>query len=177
MRDELYIATIGYEAASPTAFDEALMAAGVDVVVDVRAVAVSRRKGFSKTVLANRLEDQGLSYVHLRDLGDPKPGRDAARRGDFAAFRTIFDAHLTTDGARAALKSLEGIATSRRVALLCYEAEAETCHRSIVANHIANSANLSIVHLRVAGQANGNGRARADNHIGEGMAPPERQIR
>jgi uncharacterized protein (DUF488 family) len=71
--------TIGYEASQPDLFDATLLRRGVEVLVDVRAVALSRRRGFSKRALAERLEQQGISYLHLSNLGDPKPGRDAAR--------------------------------------------------------------------------------------------------
>src|ERR1700751_6123716 len=94
------LATIGYEGASAEAFDATLENAGIELVVDVRAVAVSRRRGFSKSSLAARLEAAGLRYVHLRGLGDPKPGRDAARAGDLARFRAVFSAHLETEGAQ-----------------------------------------------------------------------------
>ena len=165
------IATIGYEGTTIEAFDAALERAHVDVVVDVRAVAISRKRGFSKTALSERLRSIGLDYVHLRGLGDPKPGREAARAGDMALFRQIFGAHMATDEARQDLEALRALVTDRKVALLCYEADAAGCHRAIVANAIANPGNLSILHLRVEqGRAITGGRARADNHSGEGLA-------
>ena len=143
------ITTIGYEGACPANFDAALAGAGVDLVVDVRAVAISRKAGFSKTALSERLRDRGLQYVHLRGLGDPKPGREAARAGDMALFRRIFGAHLATADAKADLARLQVLAATKTVALLCYEADAEGCHRSIVAKLVANAGNLSILHLTV----------------------------
>jgi uncharacterized protein (DUF488 family) len=165
------IATIGYEGATPEAFDATLKRAGVELVVDVRAVAISRRRGFSKTALANRLIGNGLAYVHLRGLGDPKPGREAARAGDLALFREIFGEHLNTPAAQLDLQSLRKLAAGRRVALLCYEAEADACHRTIVANSIAKLGNLAIVHLRVErGQSASGGRVRANHRSREGLA-------
>lgn len=164
------LTTIGYEGSQPEAFDDALLAAGVDVVVDVRAVAISRKRGFSKTALADRLRQRGMQYVHLRGLGDPKPGRDAARAGDFSAFQAIFGAHLHTQAAQSDLASLRALARSQRVALLCYEADAANCHRSIVAQLVATSEDLSIMHLRVDQGQNGCGRARANHSPGEGLA-------
>jgi uncharacterized protein (DUF488 family) len=165
------LATIGYEGASPTDFDAALTAAGVDTVVDVRAVALSRKAGFSKTALAERLREQGFEYVHLRGLGDPKPGREAARAGDMALFKRIFGAHMTTPDAQSDLAKLRALASARNIALLCYEADAAGCHRAIVASQVANSGNLSIVHLSVeAGRATGNGRSRTNNHSRQSLA-------
>jgi len=71
--------TIGYEAATLDDLIGRLKAAGVQVVIDVRAIAASRRAGFSKTVLAASLAAENIDYVHLRALGTPKAGRDAAR--------------------------------------------------------------------------------------------------
>jgi hypothetical protein len=72
--------TIGYEGATLPEVIGRLRAAGVEVVVDVRAVAASRRAGFSKTVLRESLAAEGIGYEHVRALGTPKPGRDAAAR-------------------------------------------------------------------------------------------------
>jgi uncharacterized protein (DUF488 family) len=164
------LATIGYEGASPETFDKALLRAGVEMVIDVRAVAVSRKRGFSKTALSKRLEEHGLKYVHLRGLGDPKPGREAARAGNMTLFRTIFAKHLETDWARSDLAMLCHLTAGHRTVLLCYEADPADCHRSIVAQRIATVENLSIMHLRVDQGQNGSGRARANHSPGEGLA-------
>ena len=71
--------TIGYEQSTPQAFFDALMRAGVATLIDVRAVAASRRPGFSKRQLAAGLDEHGMAYVHLQKLGTPKEGRLAAR--------------------------------------------------------------------------------------------------
>jgi len=68
------IFTIGYESATVPEFLEALRAAGVEQVIDVRAVPNSRRPGFSKTPLRNALAEAGMDYVHLRALGTPAAG-------------------------------------------------------------------------------------------------------
>ena len=165
------ITTIGYEGASPADFDAALAAAGVNFVVDVRAVAISRKVGFSKTALSERLRGRGLGYIHLRGLGDPKAGRDAARAGEMDLFRQIYGEHLTTSAAKADLAKLQMLAPSNTVALLCYEADPEDCHRLTVAKLVAKSENLLIVHLSVeTGRTRARGRSRADHHSCESMA-------
>lgn len=168
------LCTIGYEGATPDAFDAALAAAGVEVVVDVRDVAVSRRRGFSKSALAARLAERGIDYIHLRGLGDPKPGRLAARAGDFTKFRRIFADHMQGEAAQAGLARLNAIIGSSRAALLCYEADPAQCHRSIVANLIAQRSDIDIIHLKVdlIGGAR-LGRAGAMRHPGEGLAAAE----
>jgi uncharacterized protein (DUF488 family) len=141
------LATIGYEAATQGEVIDRLKRAGVEVVIDVRAVAASRRAGFSKTVLAASLAEAGIDYVHLRDLGTPKPGRDAARKGHIAEMTEIFEAHLAEPAAQLQLAQATGIATERKAALLCYEADASGCHRRIVANHIHDATGIDVEDL------------------------------
>ena len=130
------LATIGYEDATQAEVIGKLKAAAVEVVIDVRAVASSRRAGFSKTLLAASLADAGIDYVHFRDLGTPKPGRDAARKGHVAEMHEIYEAHLAEPAAQLQLAQATEIAGERRTALLCYEADAAGCHRRIVADRI-----------------------------------------
>ena len=94
------LATIGYEASTQDAVIARLKAAGVELLVDVRAVAASRRAGFSKTLLAASLAEAGIGYVHLRQLGTPKPGREAARKGRIAEMTAIFEEHLAEPDAQ-----------------------------------------------------------------------------
>src|SRR5438270_4431152 len=118
------LATIGYEAATQPEMIGKLKAAGVEVVIDVRAVAASRRAGFSKTLLAAGLAEAGIDYVHFRDLGTPKPGRDAARKGHVAEMHEIYEGHLAEPAAQLQLAQATEIAGERKAALLCYEADA-----------------------------------------------------
>ena len=88
------IFTIGYEGATVDGFIGALRKAGVALVLDIRAAPVSRKKGFSKNPLAQHLSEAGTGYRHLRGLGTPKQGREAARSGDHQSFERIFRHHL-----------------------------------------------------------------------------------
>jgi uncharacterized protein (DUF488 family) len=130
------LATIGYEGATQDRVIDKLAQAGVEVVVDVRAVAASRRAGFSKRVLAASLAEAGIDYVHLRALGTPKAGRDAARKGRVAEMRAIYEAHLVEPQAQLELARAGEIAAGRKAALLCFEADACGCHRAIVAGRL-----------------------------------------
>lgn len=164
------ILTIGYEGANLDAFIETLLNAGVDTVADLRAVAVSRRKGFSKTALSERIREAGMNYVHFRDLGDPKPGREAARAGYFSEFKRIYSAHLATDAAQSQLKQLSEITSRERVAVLCYEADATHCHRTMVAESLVKNDRSEIVHLRVNTRGSVFDQPRTRNHTCEGLA-------
>lgn len=131
------------------AFLDALAGAGVQLLVDVRAVASSRRPGFAKTKLAANLESVGIDYVHLRGLGTPAGGRAAARAGRHAEMHAIFREHLGSDVARADLAALADLVRGeRRVALLCFEADPAHCHRSLVAAALAERLPITIEHLR-----------------------------
>lgn len=141
------LATIGYERATLEEVIGKLKAAGVKTLIDVRAVASSRRAGFSKTILANSLNEAGIAYVHLRGLGTPKAGREAARKGHIDEMRRIFEAHMRTPEAEDDLARAMAIAQESRSALLCYEADAAGCHRRIVADRIRDAARVTVLDL------------------------------
>lgn len=129
-------------------FLDALRHEGVNLLVDVRAVASSRRPGFSKTRLAANVTEAGIDYLHLRALGTPAEGRAAARAGRHEEMRRIFQEHLATPEAQLELETLADLVRSgRRVCLLCYEADPEHCHRSIVATALTDKVPVEIHHL------------------------------
>jgi uncharacterized protein (DUF488 family) len=144
------ILTIGYEAASLDAVLAALGRAGAAILLDVRAVASSRKPGFSKTLLCASVEARGMRYAHLRGLGTPKPGRQAVRRGDVAGMRAIFAEHMRSDAAQADLARAAALAAEGPACLLCFERDHATCHRAIVAELIAERSGQAVVHLTAA---------------------------
>jgi uncharacterized protein (DUF488 family) len=131
--------TIGYEGTDIDRFVVTLQNVGVRAVADVRAVAVSRKKGFSKSRLRERLEEVGIRYVHFVELGDPKPGRDAARAGRYAEFRKIYSRHLAGEVPQEKALALSKLARQMPTCLLCFERDAATCHRSMIADQLASS--------------------------------------
>ena len=141
------LATIGYERATLPEVIGRLKAAGVEVLIDVRAVAASRRAGFSKTLLSASLNAEGIGYVHLRELGTPKPGRIAARAGRVAEMHAIFKDHMAEPAAQLELARAKEIAAGKKTALLCYEAEASVCHRTILADQICEALGCEIENL------------------------------
>lgn len=140
--------TIGYEQATSAAVLDELADAKVELLVDVRAVAASRRPGFSKRVLAASLDERGINYLHLRKLGTPADGRQAARAGQFDELFRIYETHLGTPEAREALDELTAIvAAGKRVALLCYERDCAHCHRRRVAEIMCERVDASVENL------------------------------
>ena len=143
------VATIGYQSTNVANFLEALRAAGVELLVDVRAVASSRRAGFAKSRLAANVHEAGIDYLHLRGLGTPSDGRAAARAGHHDEMRAIFTEHLASPEAQADLATLADIVRQgKRVALLCFEADPRHCHRSLVASALAELVPIEVRHLR-----------------------------
>jgi uncharacterized protein (DUF488 family) len=139
------IFTIGYENATVGDFVEALKAAGVDRVIDVRAVPNSRRPGFSKTPLRNALAEADIDYVHLRALGTPADGRAAARAGRQDDLVRIYAGQLELPEAIAAGAQLVDLAGEKPSAVLCYERDPAGCHRTLLLSAVAPDA--EVIHL------------------------------
>jgi len=144
------LATIGYEGTNVPRFLATVQAAGVQLLVDVRAVASSRRPGFAKTALAANLATIGVDYLHLRGLGTPADGRVAARAGKHAEMHRIFREHMRTEKALGDLLTLEDLVKGdRKVCILCFEADPAHCHRTLVAEALGKRLpRLAVRHLR-----------------------------
>ena len=126
------IFTIGYEGATQAELIAALRDAGVQQVIDVRAVPLSRKPGFSKNVLAAGLGEAGIDYVHLKALGTPPEGREAARTGRYRELARIYAAQLETPEAGADAAKLIDLAAEKPSALLCFERDPLKCHRTLL---------------------------------------------
>lgn len=140
--------TIGYERATPAALLHALRAAGVRRVVDVRALANSRRPGFAKRALSAALEEAGIGYTHLPALGTPPEGRAAVRAGRPERMRQVFARHLAGMEPQAALAGLAENVGREPICLLCLEADPRHCHRALVAEAVAErGGGIAVTHL------------------------------
>lgn len=136
------IFTIGYEGATQPELVAALAAAGVERLIDVRAVPLSRRPGFSKNVLANGLREAGIEYVGLKALGTPPEGREAARKHDHAKLERVYAGQLELPEAMAQAAMLLDLATEKPSALLCFERDPAGCHRTLLLRRIAPRAEV-----------------------------------
>jgi len=124
------------------AFVATLQAAGVTRVIDVRALPLSRRPGFSKTMLAATLREAGIDYVHLKALGTPKRGRDAAKKGDVATLTAVYDEQLELPEAQAQAAIMLALAAEKPSALLCYERDPCHCHRTLLLQAVGEGAEV-----------------------------------
>lgn len=136
------IFTIGYEGVTVGEFLAALQQAGVERVIDVRAVPNSRRPGFSKTPLRNALAEAGIDYVHLRALGTPADGRAAARAGRHEELKRIYAGQLELPEAIAEGAQMIDLAKEKPSALLCYERDPAACHRTLLWKSVAPDAEV-----------------------------------
>jgi uncharacterized protein (DUF488 family) len=139
--------TIGYEGIDTARFVSLLVEHGVQTVVDVREVPYSRKPGFSKRALAELLAERRLGYVHMVELGCPKAVRDGHREdGNWQRYTERFLEHLGQQ--EAAMSRLCGLANASSCALLCYEADFNDCHRSMVANAVHEHSGMHVEHIR-----------------------------
>jgi uncharacterized protein (DUF488 family) len=140
--------TIGYEQATVDRVIDELKDAKVDLVIDTRAVAASRKPGFSKKQLAAGLDERGVGYLHLQGLGTPKDGREAARAGKMDKLFKIYHAHLKTAVAKQELDELTKLAKSgQRLCLLCFERDPKQCHRQWIAEVVEERIGMPVEHL------------------------------
>ena len=136
------IFTIGYENTTVGEFVAALKRAGVERVIDVRALPLSRRPGFSKTPLRGALEEAGIDYVHLKALGTPSEGRTAARAGRHADMARIYAGQLELPEAMVQAAQMLEFAREKPSALMCMEREPAHCHRTLLLDAVAGDAEV-----------------------------------
>ena len=163
------IFTIGYEGADLGEFGATLQKAKIDVLLDVRELPISRRRGFSKTALREALQAGGLDYRHERQLGSPKDLRHRLREDkNYRYFFRAFERHLAKQASllEQLTDELEG-----NVALMCYERNYQLCHRSAVAQALATLTDLTPNHLGVNNNDPRKAPHSAHPHLGEGLSP------
>lgn len=146
MKSTKNLYTFGYEGLTLEAFIARLKEAGVRTVIDVRELPLSRKKGFSKRGFAEALHTAGLAYAHMPALGCPKPIRDRYKQDtDWSAYTRQFNKYLAGQGA--AILELAQIAKSTPACLVCYEADFNYCHRSLVARAVTQAGGPRVMHL------------------------------
>jgi uncharacterized protein (DUF488 family) len=138
--------TIGYEGLNLPAFLAALQEHSIQTVVDVRATPVSRKPGFSKSKLQGFLMESDISYSHFQSLGCPRQIRDAYKNdGDWKHYCQLFNLHLASQ--QGSLLELSRLADESRCALMCFEADHQACHRSLIAEALKHESSLAVGHI------------------------------
>ncbi|RUV41827.1 MAG: DUF488 family protein [Mesorhizobium sp.] len=140
------IYTFGYEGLTIERFIERLQSARINLVVDVRATPLSRKRGFSKAAFEQALSAAGIAYVHAKAMGCPKAVRDRYKRdGSWSTYTASFLQYLS--GQEAALAEVANITQSKNSCLVCFEADHRFCHRTYVARAAARKTGSPITHL------------------------------
>jgi uncharacterized protein (DUF488 family) len=139
-----WVGSVGYEKHREVAlFASHLRAAGVERLVDVRELPISRRKGFAKTALGEALGEEGIEYVHMRDLGNPKQYRDLYKSGKVEEGRELYTAYLQEEQ-REALELLASILPEKKTALMCVEHDTSVCHRTVILESLVSELGLDL---------------------------------
>lgn len=141
------VTTIGYENVGQPAFIARLKAEGITLLVDVRAIANSRRAGFAKRLLTSSLAGAGITYRHTVALGTPKAGREAAKKGDIATLRAVYADTLNEPKAQLDLREIAMAAETGSVCLMCLEEDWRHCHRAMICERLAADLNVQARHL------------------------------
>ncbi|WP_394620062.1 DUF488 family protein [Lentzea sp. JNUCC 0626] len=128
----------GYEGVDLDAFLARLGEQRINVLVDVRLTPISRKRGFSKTALSTAVTSAGAGYLHLRGLGNPKTNRAGfgGSLQELSEARDRYSALLTDEAAETALDQLVELAKHQRVAVMCFEADEQRCHRDVVLHQV-----------------------------------------
>lgn len=146
MNRELF--TIGYEGWDLPAFLDHLRATGIECILDVRESPFSRKPGFSKGPLSRALESRGIRYVHLKELGTPRPLRQQVKSdGDYGRFFQKMEKYLASQ--QGGIERAYDCVGRMTCCLLCYEKSSDMCHRRIVAYLICKRSEneLEMAHL------------------------------
>lgn len=140
--------TVGYEGTTIDSFIGNLQANNISCILDVRALPLSRKPGFSKTQLAGRLKLVEIHYIHLAELGTPKDIRDKLKSTrDYSTFFKKMEKYLA--GKKTAIQQAYNHVMNSRCCLMCFERLADQCHRKIVAEKIkaTNGDGLQIINI------------------------------
>lgn len=148
--DQVWVGSVGYEEHRDVdAFAAMVANAGVERLVDVRELPISRKRGFAKTALSEALGRAGVDYIHLKALGNPKTFRDLYKSGDVQGGREGYERFLLTERFDA-LSGLEELLYEKRSALMCVESDQSVCHRAVILDALRDrlSLNIAVAQIR-----------------------------
>jgi uncharacterized protein (DUF488 family) len=140
------IFTIGYEGINTETFLTLLRRDQIETIVDVRELPLSRKAGFSKSALRDTLNLHGFDYLHVPELGCPKPIRHQYRLDrNWSRYTEGFLDYLAHQND--VIAELSAMAATTTCALLCFEADYRYCHRSMVADAMHEVSGMKVRHL------------------------------
>ncbi len=127
--------TIGYEGKDIDQFLNALVSNNIDILIDIRRNPFSMNFIYIKDTLRKKLKDAGIDYLHIPELGiESEERKNLKTRADydelFAKYRQILPLKEVY------INRIIELGTMKRIALLCFEADCNFCHRGEVAKVI-----------------------------------------
>jgi len=142
--------TIGYEGKSVEHYTNQLIKENIKVLCDVRKNPLSMKYGFSKNQLKYILENVGIKYIHLPEFGIESTKRQELNTKE--DYRKLFKDYEenTLPGKKDELNKLyEIFLENKRIALTCFEADYNCCHRSRTAKALRSKfdKDYSIKHI------------------------------
>ena len=133
--DTIY--TTGYEGLSIENFIKRLKDANIQQLIDVREIPLSRKNGFSKTILGDELKKVGIIYKHYSELGSPKAIRHQLHEDwNYEAFFKEYKEVIKNADVQTRIKDVEKDAKMKKTVLLCFEKDYTKCHRSLIAEEL-----------------------------------------
>jgi hypothetical protein len=139
-----WVGSVGYERFPENLeFAQHLRKQGVERVIDVRELPISRRRGYAKTALSEALANEGIEYLHMKGLGNPKTIRDMFKAGRVEAGRTRYREYLLASQ-REQLAELQSLLHEKRTALMCLEHDQAVCHREVIIEALENDIELAL---------------------------------
>ena len=129
------VCTIGYEGKNLEGYLNRLIVAGVTLLCDVRRNPLSRKYGFSKGTLTKGCEGVGIRYEHLPELGiASEERRELETQADYDALFATYRRVALPQQTKVLAQIGQWVNQGARVALTCFEALPEQCHRHCVAD-------------------------------------------
>ena len=149
-KSSMILFTIGYEGKDIEEYVQVLEENMVKVVVDVRRNPISRKYGFSKTRMREKLASKGIDYIHIPKLGIESVRRRSLKTiADYNALFLWYENEVLDKEEVALSEIIELISLDKRVALTCFEADPTSCHRLMVSEKISEiaSEDWKLIHL------------------------------
>ena len=144
--ERISLVSIGYEGRSIENYFNALIKSGIGVLCDVRKNPISRKYGFSRSVLGELCEGCGIEYRHYPQLGIPSWERqNLSCQDDYDTLFARYEEEILPN-AQKEIDEISDLVKSRRgVALTCFEANPAQCHRTRVAKVVSERSGVDTI--------------------------------
>ncbi len=143
INDNQVLFTVGYEGNSVESFCNILLRKNVYMLCDVRKNPISRKFGFSKNKLAHILESIGIKYTHIPQLGIESENRTSLNSlHDYQKLFAEYAKKLPSQSLYLK-KVYDLLQANTRIALMCYESDRKTCHRTEIKKYLVENYSIT----------------------------------